>query len=52
MRPLSLGRMATRLMLCLGLLVAALPSFAQEVDGLLPVTQAYQLSADAGTPRC
>jgi len=50
MHPLSLGRMATRLMLGLGLLFAALPALAQGVDDLLPVTEAYQLSADAGTP--
>jgi thiol:disulfide interchange protein DsbD len=50
MRSLSIGRMATRLLICLGLLCAALPAFAQETDGLLPVTEAYQLSADAATP--
>ncbi len=50
MRPLSVGRMATRLLICLGLLCAGAPAFAQGTDGLLPVTEAYQLSADASTP--
>jgi thiol:disulfide interchange protein DsbD len=50
MRPLFIGRMATRLLLCLGLLCAALPAFAQDTAELLPVTEAYQLSADASTP--
>ena len=50
MRPLFIGRMATRLLLCLGLLCAALPAFAQDTAELLPVTKAYQLSADASTP--
>ncbi len=49
MRSLSIGRMATRLLICLGLLCAALPAFAQGTDELLPVTEAYQLSADAST---
>ncbi|HWU75396.1 MAG TPA: protein-disulfide reductase DsbD [Rhodanobacter sp.] len=34
----------------LTLLLAALPAFAQDTADLLPVTEAYQLSADAGTP--
>jgi thiol:disulfide interchange protein DsbD len=42
-------RLPVQLMLLLGLLVAALPTWAQE-DNLLPVTEAYQLSADASTP--
>jgi len=49
MRLLSTGRMAIRLLLCLGVLGVALPAFAQGTDELLPVTQAYQLSADAAT---
>lgn len=52
MRPM-IGRLAARLPLLLALLcLAALarPCLAQEDDGLLPVTQAYQLSADASTP--
>ena len=52
MRPMT-GRLATRLpllMLLLCLAALAGPSFAQEEDGLLPVTQAYRLSADASTP--
>ncbi|MEO6925856.1 MAG: protein-disulfide reductase DsbD [Rhodanobacter sp.] len=50
MRPLSIGRMATRLLIWLGLLCAALPAFAQGTEDLLPVTEAYQLSADASSP--
>src|SRR5574337_375161 len=51
MRSLSIGRMASRLLICLGLLYAALlPAFGQGTEDLLPVTEAYQLSADAGTP--
>ncbi|EIL89247.1 C-type cytochrome biogenesis protein [Rhodanobacter fulvus Jip2] len=42
-------RLPVQLMLLLGLLFAALPALAQE-DNLLPVTEAYQLSADASTP--
>ena len=52
MRPM-IGRLAARLpllMLLLCLAALARSSFAQEEDGLLPVTQAYQLSADASTP--
>jgi len=50
MRSLFVGPMFARLLLGVGLLFAALSASAQEVDGLLPVTEAYQLSADAGTP--
>ncbi len=50
MRSLSIGPRFARLLLGVGLLLAALPVFAQEIDGLLPVTEAYQLSADASTP--
>ncbi|MGN2248205.1 protein-disulfide reductase DsbD family protein [Frateuria sp. GZRR35] len=52
MRPI-IGRLAARLpllMLLLCLAALARPSFAQEDDGLLPVTEAYELSADASTP--
>ncbi|WP_114239702.1 protein-disulfide reductase DsbD [Dyella sp. C9] len=54
MRLIRPGRLAARfsalLGLCLTLLVVA-PSFAQDdLDGLLPVTEAYKLSADASTP--
>jgi thiol:disulfide interchange protein DsbD len=42
--------MAIRLLAWLGLLMAALPAFAQGTDDLLPVTEAYKLSADASTP--
>ena len=50
MRSLFIGRMASRLLICVGLLCAALPAFAQGTEDLLPVTQAYQLSADASMP--
>ncbi|UGB45205.1 protein-disulfide reductase DsbD [Frateuria edaphi] len=52
MRPM-IGRLAARLPMLLVLFcLAALsrPSFAQEEDGLLPVTQAYRLSTDTSTP--
>jgi thiol:disulfide interchange protein len=47
---LPTGRMALRLFAWLGLLLAALPVFAQNTEDLLPVTEAYKLSADASTP--
>ena len=50
MRPLPAGRRAVRLLAWLGLLLAALPAFAQSTAELLPVTEAYKLSADAATP--
>src|SRR5690242_1076631 len=50
MRSLSAGPMFARLLLGVGLLLAGLPALAQDTDALLPVTEAYQLSADAGTP--
>jgi thiol:disulfide interchange protein len=50
MRSLFTGRVTRRLLFCLGLLCAALPAFAQGTEDLLPVTEAYQLSADASTP--
>ncbi len=50
MRSLPAGRLAARLFVCLGLLLAALPAVAQDTDNLLPVTEAYQLRSDASTP--
>jgi thiol:disulfide interchange protein len=50
MRSLFIGRVTRRLLFCLGLLCVALPAFAQGTEDLLPVTEAYQLSADASTP--
>ncbi|MHB1058437.1 MAG: protein-disulfide reductase DsbD family protein [Rhodanobacter sp.] len=50
MRALSAGRKAVRLLVWLGLLLGALPLFAQGTEDLLPVTEAYKLSADASTP--
>jgi len=47
---LSTGRMALRLFAWLGLLLAAQPLFAQSTADLLPVTEAYKLTADASTP--
>lgn len=49
MRTMFTGRLAALALLLLGLLFT-LPAVAQEDDGLLPVTQAYKLSADASTP--
>ncbi|UGB39860.1 protein-disulfide reductase DsbD family protein [Frateuria soli] len=49
MRTMSSGRLATLALLLLGLLFT-LPAPAQEDDGLLPVTEAYRLSADVSTP--
>jgi thiol:disulfide interchange protein DsbD len=42
--------MAMQLLLMLGLLLGALPVCAQGTDELLPVTEAYRLSADTSTP--
>ncbi|QRP63592.1 protein-disulfide reductase DsbD [Rhodanobacter sp. FDAARGOS 1247] len=50
MRSMPAGRMAVRLLIGLSLLFAMLPAFAQDTAELLPVTEAYKLSADAGTP--
>ncbi|MDE1893059.1 MAG: protein-disulfide reductase DsbD [Xanthomonadaceae bacterium] len=50
MRLFAAGRSAARLLAWLALLLLASPACAQGVDDLLPVTQAYQLKADAGTP--
>ncbi len=50
MRSLLAGRMAVRLLIGLSLLSGMLPAFAQGTDDLLPVTEAYKLSADAATP--
>jgi thiol:disulfide interchange protein len=47
---LPTGRMALRLFAWLGLLLAAQPLFAQSTADLLPVTEAYKLSADASAP--
>jgi thiol:disulfide interchange protein DsbD len=47
---LPAGRMAFRLVAWLSLLLASLPLFAQGTEDLLPVTEAYKLSADASTP--
>ncbi len=50
MRPLWTRRFAALFLLALSLLLGALPAFAQSTDDLLPVTEAYKLSADASTP--
>ncbi|MDE2308405.1 MAG: protein-disulfide reductase DsbD [Xanthomonadaceae bacterium] len=49
MRSLFAGSRAARLLAWLSLLSCALPVFAQNTDGLLPVTSAYRLSADTAT---
>ncbi|MGC1550239.1 MAG: protein-disulfide reductase DsbD [Rhodanobacter sp.] len=54
MRSIHPGRVAMRLPILLGLLFglffAMSPAFAQDTSDLLPVTEAYKLSADAATP--
>jgi len=50
MFPSKSGRMAARLLVCLSLLLGALPVFAQNGEDLLPVTEAYQLGTDTSTP--
>jgi len=51
MRLIHPGRLAARFLTLLCLLFAALPALAQDdLDGLLPVTEAYKLTADASTP--
>lgn len=51
MRLTHPGRWAARFLTLLCLLLAALPALAQDdLDGLLPVTEAYKLTADASTP--
>mgnify|MGYP001150019078 CR=1 FL=1 len=54
MQPLSFGRLATRLpmlaLVLLSLLLGAPPAPAQDTADLLPVTEAYKLSADVATP--
>ncbi|WP_130619252.1 protein-disulfide reductase DsbD family protein [Dyella amyloliquefaciens] len=51
MRLIRPGRLAACLTALLCLLSIALPALAQDdLDGLLPVTEAYKLSADTSTP--
>ena len=51
MRLIHPGRLAARFLTLLCLLLGALPALAQDdLDGLLPVTEAYKLTADASTP--
>ncbi|WP_266170415.1 protein-disulfide reductase DsbD family protein [Dyella subtropica] len=51
MRSNHPGRWAARLLTLFGLLLGSTPLLAQDdMDGLLPVTEAYKLSADASTP--
>ncbi|WP_243042201.1 protein-disulfide reductase DsbD family protein [Dyella sedimenti] len=51
MRLIRPGRLAACLATLLCLLSLALPTLAQDdLDGLLPVTEAYKLSADTSTP--
>jgi thiol:disulfide interchange protein DsbD len=50
MRPLFTGRTAFCLLFQLGLLLGGLSAHAQGTESLLPVTEAYKLSADSSTP--
>ncbi|MEO8809765.1 MAG: protein-disulfide reductase DsbD [Rhodanobacter sp.] len=50
MRSPSAGQRVAHLLICLGLLFAGLPAFAQGSDNLLPVTEAYRLSVDGTQP--
>ncbi|HEY8585852.1 MAG TPA: protein-disulfide reductase DsbD [Rhodanobacter sp.] len=50
MRQLFTGPKGVRLLVWLSLLLGALPALAQDPPELLPVTEAYQLSADTTTP--
>ncbi len=50
MRSIFHGRRAALLLLLLALLAGVQPIFAQGTADLLPVTEAYKLSADASTP--
>lgn len=50
MRLLLTGRMAVRSLVWLGLLLSAVPVFAQNTGDLLPVTEAYKLSVGTSTP--
>ncbi|HEU4670369.1 MAG TPA: protein-disulfide reductase DsbD [Dyella sp.] len=49
MRSINPGRLVARLLLA-ALALAALPAPAQDASGLLPVTEAYKLGADASQP--
>ncbi|HTV85185.1 MAG TPA: protein-disulfide reductase DsbD [Dyella sp.] len=50
MRSFFQGRAAVHLLVLLALLCGATAGLAQDTANLLPVTEAYKLSADAGTP--
>jgi thiol:disulfide interchange protein len=50
MRARTHGQLAATCWLLLSLLLGMTSAFAQGTDTLLPVTEAYKLSADAGTP--
>jgi len=50
MRSSFSGRLAVRLLSWLLLLPVAFSTLAQDTEDLLPVTEAYRLSADASTP--
>lgn len=50
MRPFPTRHMMTVLLFWLGLVLGALPAFAQDTSELLPVTEAYKLSTDTSTP--
>ena len=50
MRSLFHARVATSLLILVGLLLSISATFAQDTASLLPVTEAYKLTADASTP--
>ena len=50
MRSLCYGRVAAHLLILVTLLLGTSATFAQDTGNLLPVTEAYKLSADASTP--
>jgi thiol:disulfide interchange protein len=50
MRSLRYGRVAAYLLVLITLLLGASAASAQDTDNLLPVTEAYKLSADSSTP--
>ena len=50
MRSLFHARVVTHLLILIGLLLSISTTFAQDTASLLPVTEAYKLTADASTP--
>lgn len=50
MRSLRNGRVAAKVLFVLFVLMVGVQAFAQDTASLLPVTEAYKLTADASTP--